>query len=347
MNSVPRGTFLCRLSLALLVGWTLQTSTLPADAQGVVHRAYISASPSPVRFAGEDVFSIRTPAGLFSADERRLIVERNLNNALKATRMRTPESVEIEIVNNLPVVRLGGKHVVTIDHLMAADYGITRFELANRIADNLRRVLSDSVKIENYVAQLDGDFLTHPYSPPSLREQWQAARKNHAASAYRKDLPTDMISSGSLKDQGFQALMKRDPVAAEHLFRAALRENPENQRALYGLGLAHMKLGFKQRALIAFEASSYLDPNDAEVHIAMGQCLEALGQDKEAIEHYQTASRLTPENPEPMLYVADMREDRDQIGTSVYELGAQNARASEYVRLKRKDQLTWRLKRTY
>lgn len=347
MNSVPRGTFLCRLSLALLVGWTVQTSSLPADAQGFVHRAYVSTSPSPVRFAGEDVFSIRTPAGLFSAEERRLIVERNLNNALKATRVRTPDAVDVEIVNSLPVVRLGDKHVVTIDHLMAADYGTDRFELAERIADKLRAVLSDSTKIETYVAQLDGDFLTDPYVSPSLREQWQAARKNHAASAYRKDLPTDIISSGSLKDEGFKALMKRDPVSAENFFRAALKENPENQRALYGLGLAHMKLGFKQRALIAFESASYLDPNDAEVHIAMGQCLEALGQDQEAITHYQTASRLTPENPEPMLYVADMREDRDQIGTSVYELGAPSARASEYVRLKRKDQLTWRLKRTY
>ena len=346
MNSVPRGTFWCRLSLAALVGFTLQTSSLPADAQEV-HRAYISASPSPVRFAGEDVFSIRTPAGLFSAEERRLIVERNLNNALKATRLRTPDAVDVEVVNSLPVVRLGDKHIVTIDNVMAADAGMSRFDLANHIADNLRHVLSDTAKIETYVAQLDGDFLTHPYSPPALREQWQAARKNHAASAYRKDLPTDMISSGSLKDQGFQALLKRDPLAAEGLFRAALRENPENQRALYGLGLAQMKLGFKQRALISFEASSYLDPNDAEVHIAMGQCLEALGQDKEAMDHYQTATRLTPENPEPMLYIADMREDRDQIGQSVYELGSTSARASEYVRLKRKDQLTWRLKRTY
>lgn len=348
MSSVPRANFWCRLSLALLAGSFLQAGVLPAaNAEGEVHKAYISSSPTLVHFAGEEVFSIRTPAGLFSPEERKLIVERNLNNALKATPDRRPEAVEIEIVNHLPVIRLGGKHIVTVDELMARDYGVPMLDLANQFAGNLRRVLSDSARIETYVAQMDGDFLSDPYTPPSLREQWQAARKNHAASTYRKDLPTDMISSGSLKDQGFKALANRDPLAAQQLFRASLRENPENERALYGMGLALLKSGYPQRALMCLEAARGLDPNDAEVHIAMGQCLEALGQDREAMDSYKTASALTPENPEPLLYVADMREDRDQIGTSVRELGVVYGRNSEYVRLKRKDQLNWRLRKTY
>lgn len=347
MNSVRVGTYLCRLSLALLVGWTVQVSNLPAEAQGVSFTGYVTTSPSPVRFVGEDVFAIRTPAGLFSAEERRLIVERNLNNALKASVDRSPDAVQVEIVNHLPVIRLGGKHVVTIDHLMAADYGTTKLELADRFATNLRRVLLDQGRVFTYVSQLDGDFLTNPYTPPNLREQWQAARRNHAASFYRKDLPTDMVSSGSLKEQGFKALNKRDPVTAEAFFRAALRAEPENQRALYGLGLSQLKQNMPNRALMSLEIARYLDPKDAEVHIAIGQTQEALGHDQDAIRSYQSAKQLQPENPEPLLYIADMREDRDQIGDSVKELGVPEARASEYVRLKRKDQLTWRLKRTY
>ena len=348
MNSVSVGTIMCRLSLTLLVGCVLQTTNVPAGAQGVaIHRAYITASPTPVHFAGEEVFAIRTPAGLFSAEERRLIVERNLNNALVASADRSPEAVGIEIVNSLPVIRLGNEHIVTIDHLMAADYGMSKLETANLFATNLKRVLSESDRIENYVAQLGGDFLTHPYATPALREQWQAARKNHAASAYRKDLPVDMISSGSLTEQGFKALNKRDPAEAERFFTMALKGNTDNERALYGLGLAQLKLHKPQRALMSLEFASSLDPNDSEVHIAKGQVLEALGEAKEAMQSYETATRLAPENVEPMLYVADMREDRDQIGDSVRALGAPEARASEYVRLKRKDQLTWRLKRQY
>ena len=85
------------------------------------------------------------------------------------------------------------------------------------------------------------------------------------------------------------------------------------------------------------------------MHIAIGQALEAQGYDTDAIASYKKASELTPENPEAALYVADLREDRDQIGRSADELSQAMIRCpdSEYLRLRKKDQVAWRLIRPY
>lgn len=337
---------------ALAVGVVLQALSLPiANAQAVeVHKAYISSVPNPIRFAGDEVFAIRTPAGEFTAEERTMIVERNLNNALLGAKDRSPNAVSVEIVNGLPVIRLDGKHVVTIDTVLAAVNNTTCDNLAFKWADNLRHVLSDTAKVDNYVAQMDGDFLAAPYSPPAWREQWQAARLNHAANAYRRDMPRNgFVSQQALKDEGFRLLMKRDPIGAEAFFKTALTTNGDNERARYGLGLALLKQGKPQTALMQLQMASYLEPDDAQVQMAMGEALEALGHDQDAITAYKKASELCPENPEPALYVADMREERDQIKRSSIELSHAQLECadSHYLKIRKKDQVAWRLSKPY
>jgi cytochrome c-type biogenesis protein CcmH/NrfG len=98
-----------------------------------------------------------------------------------------------------------------------------------------------------------------------------------------------------------------------------------------------------------FQMAHSMEPNDAQVLTAMGETLETMGHDNEAISNYQMASRLQPENPEPALYVADLREERDQISTSQTELNLAmlGAPDSDYLRLRKKDQLLWRLTKPY
>jgi tetratricopeptide (TPR) repeat protein len=315
----------------------------------VIRKAIVTAAPMPVNFAGVEVFSIPTPAGGFTAEERSMIVERNLNNALYALHCRTPNAVKIEIVNSLPVIRLGDKHIVTIDTLLADAYHTDPLSLGEKWVCNMQAVLCDTEKVQNYVANLDGNFLLHPYSRPAWRERWQAARLNHAAESYRKDVPADLMSSKSFKNDGFQFLMHHEPCAAELCFRNALIADPENERARYGLGVALLKQGLVEHALMNFQMAHSMEPNDAQVLTAMGETLETMGHDNEAISNYQMASRLQPENPEPALYVADLREERDQISTSQTELNLAmlGAPDSDYLRLRKKDQLLWRLTKPY
>ncbi|MBY0550289.1 MAG: tetratricopeptide repeat protein [Candidatus Obscuribacterales bacterium] len=347
-NAHVAGTIM-QTCLALTIG-VLATLPFPTPAAGQsMHRAYISTMPAPVRLAGEDVFSITADAGGFTAEERTIIIEKNLNNALLGSKDRTPEAVEIVTINKLPVIRVGAKHVLTVDTNLAKMYNTPKEVLAAQWCTNLKNVLMDRTKVESYVAQLSGDFLYSPYSPPYRRAQWEQARKNTSSFEFRKDLPLNLLSSDSLEDDGFMALNKRDACGAEQLFRSSLQASPRNQRAHYGLGLSLMKQGKIGEAQPVLDVARSLDPDDAQVHLALGQCAESKGLDREAITRYREASLLQPENPEPVLFIADMREERNDIGKSVTELTAamQNAPESEYIRLRRQDQLTWRLIRPY
>lgn len=315
----------------------------------VVQKGYISTAPSPVRCAGEDVFTIRADAGGFTAEERSIIIERNLNNALIGSKDRSPLAVEIVVINHLPVIRLGGKHVLTIDTNLAALHNTTCTALADEWAGNLKHALSDSAKVENYVAQLSGDYLYSPYSPPFRRAQWKQARLNHAANEVRPELPVDFVSSASVRDDGFTAMLNRDPDGAEIQFRKALAMEPENQRAHYGLGTALLKQGRVEEAIVHLQEARWLDHDDAQVHLALGEAYESKGLDKMALTRYREASLLQPENPEPVLFIADMREIRDDIGKSALELteAMKNCPNSAYINLRRKDQIGWRLTKPY
>ncbi len=324
---------------------TVQTST----EKIVIQKGYISSAISPVRCAGTDVFTIRAAAGGFTAEERSTIIERNLNNALISSKDRSPSAVEIVTVNHLPVIRVGGKHVLTIDSNLAAMNGTSMEALADEWAANLRSALADGEKVNNYVAQLSGDYLYAPYSPPFKRAQWKAARLNHAANEARPELQLDMVSSASVRDDGFQSMMKRDPEAAEIQFRRALAMEPNNQRAHYGLGTSLLKQGRVEEAISELESARWLDHDDAQVHLALGEAMESKGLDQAALVRYREAQLLHPEDPEPALFIADLREVRDDIGKSVKELtvASQNAPQSDYLRLRRKDQIGWRLTKPY
>ncbi len=92
-----------------------------------------------------------------------------------------------------------------------------------------------------------------------------------------------------------------------------------------------------------------LEPDYALVYIALGQALETQGRAVAAIQQYQEAALLQPDNREPYLSIADIREDRNDIGKSVAGLtpAVMQIPDSQYLILRRKDQLTWRLRRPY
>lgn len=306
-------------------------------------------SPTTVRVCGEEVFNIRAEAGGFTAVERALIVERNINNALISSTDRTPAAVEVVPINNIPVIRLGGKHIVTIDSQSAEQAGTTMAALAETWANNMRQSLADRAKVDAYVASLAGDFIAPNLVTPYRRARLEAARQNHASDLFRGALPSDLVSSDSCEDKGMAALMKRNPLEAADHFRKAIALEPRNARAHYGLGVSMLKQGQVDDAVRELEFARWLDPNDAETHLVLGQALESKGLDSLALARYKEASLLQPDNPEPLLYIADMREERNDVGKSVAELteALRIIPDSQYIRLRRDDQLAWRLRRPY
>jgi Flp pilus assembly protein TadD len=333
----------------------------PADAQGTtvvttggqpvstMYKGEVVYRPLAVRVAGEEVFTMNAPAGGFTAQERALIVERNINNALISTVDRSPASVEIVPINNLPVIRIGGKHVVTIDSNSARMANTSMADLATLWSENMKKALSDSARVNTYVASLQGDFIPTVAAVPSHRPRWEAARLNHAADSFRSALPVGLQSSASFTDAGMTAYMNRDFVAAGENFKKALQLNNANAYAHYGLGISSLKLGQVNNAMSELQMSRWLEPDNALTHIALGQAYEAQGYDTAAIAQYREAALLQPDNPEPYLAIADLREERNDIGKSVAELGTAISIMpnSQYLRVRQKDQLTWRLIRPY
>jgi Flp pilus assembly protein TadD len=336
--------------MALVPAIAAQASS-PVKFYGQVEKNFGQASPRPttVHVCGTEAFDINADAGGFTKVERTLIVERNINNALIASTDRTPAAVEIVSVNHIPVIRIGGKHVVTVDSRSAQIAGMSMGALADEWANSMRRLLADQTRVTAYVDALAGDFLSPTLQTPFRYSRLEAARKNHAADLFKADLPVDLISSDFFEDRGMSALLNRNLEDAANNFRKAIAMENGNARAHYGLGATLLKQGKVDDAIPELEFARHLDADDAEVHMALGQAMESKGLDKAAITRYTEASLLQPDNPEPVLYIADLREARNDIGLSVKELTQALTRMpdSQYIRLRRNDQLTWRLKRAY
>ncbi len=318
----------------------------PAALAGDVFFGQISTAPDAVHLAGEEIFSIPAPAGGFTPLERAIIVERNLNNALKASSDRTPEAVAIVHINNIPVVRLGGYHVVTVDSNCAHLAGTSMEALADAWADSLRKALLDQDKVNKYVASLSGDYI-QPFVQ-YRRARLEAARLNHAACDFRQDVPAGLVCSDSITNDAIH-MVSSDTATAVRKFKEAISLSPDNSKAYYGLGLALMQQGKIDEAISSLQMARSLEPDYAEVHLALGQAYETQGRKVDAVKQYEEAALLQPDNPEPALLIADIREDRNDMGKSVAELTAAGLRIpdSEYIQLKRKDQLAWRLRRPF
>ncbi|MDV2687148.1 hypothetical protein RYX56_22630, partial [Alkalihalophilus lindianensis] len=86
------------------------------------------------------------------------VIQKNLDNALVASKDRGPSSVNITYVKGSPVITLGGYKIVEVDAGNAKAYGTTPALLAKKWADALRNSLVDQASVESYVAQLTGEY---------------------------------------------------------------------------------------------------------------------------------------------------------------------------------------------
>lgn len=328
-----------------------QTLTIASNNAFGADRLFgqVSTAPLMVHVAGQDAFSINCAAGGFSAVERTMIVERNINNALKASNDTAPSAVQIIYINNIPVVRLGGFHIVTADSASANFAGVSMIDIANTWANGLRHALADQAHITAYIAGLGGDFLPSSTFVPYRRARLEAARLNHAAVAFRENVPVDLVSSDSVTLIGITALNERHSEAAANEFAKAIAMHPGNSRAHYGLGVALLQQGKVEQAITELQMARWLEPDYALVHLALGQAFETQGESRAAVRQYQEAALLQRDNPEPALLIADIREGRNDMGNSIRELAQAGERipTSQYLILKRKDQTMWRLNRAF
>ena len=138
----------------------------------------VFAQDSTVRLAGQAVITNVATSGAMTSAKRAETVQQNLDNALVASKDRTPGAVNIEYVKGLPVITLGGYQVITVDGESAKLSGTSPALLAQRWADALRGALKDQASVNSYVAHLTGDYQNNAPSPAPAQQQSYAPPQN-------------------------------------------------------------------------------------------------------------------------------------------------------------------------
>jgi hypothetical protein len=92
---------------------------------------------------GGDPFNIKANAAGMTADERAVIIQKNLDRALESTKNLSPDAVGTAVINRNPVVLFDGKLIATADGNSAARLNLTQSELADEWARALQRFVTN------------------------------------------------------------------------------------------------------------------------------------------------------------------------------------------------------------
>lgn len=114
------------------------------------------AADATVHLAGQAAFEVPAAAGGYSAISRAEIMQKNLDNALIAAANQGPAAVNVAYQKGIPIIRVGGHYIGSVDAASAKAAGTTPALLAQRWASSLRNLMADSANTSAYVAQLTG-----------------------------------------------------------------------------------------------------------------------------------------------------------------------------------------------
>jgi hypothetical protein len=107
------------------------------------------AMADPVRVAGQQAFDV-------GGTGRAAAVQKNIDNALVASKNHTEGSVGVVYVKGQPVLTLGGFYVTTVDAAAAKTAHTTPALLAQKWASGLKSTMKSSAAVDQYVNQLTG-----------------------------------------------------------------------------------------------------------------------------------------------------------------------------------------------
>jgi len=83
-----------------------------------------------------------------------------------------------------------------------------------------------------------------------------------------------------------------NPMQGITLLREVLDEDPQNEMAIYNLGMLAITSGQLDKAVERFETLLALDPKNPEAHFYVGYCLFELGRKEESKSYFQKVIEL-------------------------------------------------------
>ena len=188
-------------------------------------------------------------------------------------------------------------------------------------ADTFDRKLTDILSVESEVAKAIAEQLRATLT--GQEEQLIAAKATRNPDAYVFYLRANQISRNP-------DTLLEDYKTAEQLYMQAIELDPN-------FALAHARLAsvcaevfryyeptdsWRTKARAEAEAALRLQPNLAEGHFALGQCIYWMDQDYDkALEQFEIASRLSPSNADTRRLIAaiERRQGKWQAALEAYE----------------------------
>jgi tetratricopeptide (TPR) repeat protein len=131
-----------------------------------------------------------------------------------------------------------------------------------------------------------------------------------------------------LIENGQRLVQQARSAAAIPLFEKAIRLDPDNAEAHYGLGVACLDCKFLPQAQASFHQATLLRPNYTQAHFNLAITFDLQGLAGPAIQNYRAALAHTPDEPK-----ADdkLAQARSRLGELLFDEG-RNTEAAEICR---------------
>jgi tetratricopeptide (TPR) repeat protein len=135
-------------------------------------------------------------------------------------------------------------------------------------------------------------------------------RLDDAARLIRRALSRNPRSATAHNDLGNILRALQRPVDAVKSFERAIAEDPGFASAHNHLGLAFDAVGDTEQAIACYQKAAAIDQTYADPHANMAAVLIRRGQLAEARREYEQAARLSPENPDILIELAQLKRFR-------------------------------------
>jgi tetratricopeptide (TPR) repeat protein len=175
-----------------------------------------------------------------------------------------------------------------------------------KIKPNDPGILSTAHRI--YIDQADEAELDIALSAPNsawmqqliAEEMWRQGNREAAATHYREALKINDRVPGlhfELAEVLSQSSSPADRDAAEQEYRAALVQDPFDEKSECRLGKIAQDRSDLEGAFAHYSRALKLQPNDPEANFGLGTTLYRMGQKKKALELLERSAQLDPSDP--------------------------------------------------
>ena len=127
---------------------------------------------------------------------------------------------------------------------------------------------------------------------------------------------------------GLVHLINGQAREAKAAFETALRRDPGDAKALFGLGLAEIKLGNFQAGQRKLQAANEADTGNALILTYLGRAQQQLGQTGAAMTSFDSAQQADPKDPIPWLYQAQAALQANRLPDARESLRQAQARSA-------------------